>query len=118
MELLYDDDVQNRVIMPHQLYISTLPTFTYKEYVDGHRIQCVKPKREEEREWEYSKSNIFVRAFKNIPSMKFKVHRKNNIVEKLYTKSNNPWVYNKKWKAGTQLLIVYFKKRYNKKLKI
>ena len=50
MELLYDDDVQNRVIMPHQLYISTLPTFTYKEYVDGHRIQCVKPKREEESE--------------------------------------------------------------------
>ena len=33
--------------MPHQLYISTLPTFTYKEYVDGHRIQCVKLEREE-----------------------------------------------------------------------
>ena len=30
--------------MPHQLYISTLPTFTYKEYVDGHRIQYVKKK--------------------------------------------------------------------------
>ena len=77
--------------MPHQLYISTLPTFTYKEYVDGHRIQYVKPERD---------------------------YKKNNIVEKLHTKSHNPWVYNKKWKAGTQLLIVYFKKRNNKKLKM
>ena len=70
--------------MPHQLYISTLPTFTYKEYVDGHRIQCVKPEREE-REWEYSKSNIFVWTFKNIPSMKFKVHRKRITSLKNYT---------------------------------
>ena len=62
--------------MPHQLYISTLPTFTYKEYVDGHRIQCVKLEREE-REWENVKRRIFVRTLKNIPSMKSKVHRKN-----------------------------------------
>ena len=46
--------------MPHQLYISTLPTFTYKEYVDGHRIQCVKPKREEEKESENIVSPTFL----------------------------------------------------------
>ena len=62
--------------MPHQLYISTLPTFTYKEYVDGHRIQYVKEKRYE-KEWENMNLNIFVWTFKSIPSMKFKVHRKN-----------------------------------------
>ena len=99
--------------MPHQLYISTLPTFTYKEYVDGHRIQYVKKK-----EWENMNLNIFVWTFKAFHRWNLRTIEKINFVEKLYTKTIIRGFIIKNEKQEHNYWLYIFKKRYNKKSRI